>query len=232
MRSGCEFPLRSPYRWKTSSYTATGNIGHYDTQVICKQGDGVTITLTLPSAVGAEGAFFEVINAYAATSIIAAQMGETIDGDPSYTMDTEGESVVLCSDGEKWVRSSLPSFATAIQQSVLGSVLWGALGGSMADQADLKYALDTRIENSFETVSQNLRDTDKAFLYHTSGPNLGSLNYIEHGAGANLVVKTFNYTTGKLTSIVLSGAGLPVGILTTKTFGYALDGTLETVEYS
>lgn len=81
------------------------------------------------------------------------------------------------------------------------------------------------IENSFETVSKNLSAYPFSLTY--SGDDLTE---IEYDLGGSSIVKTFNYTLGALTSIVLSGS-TPSGISLTKTFNYTGDD-LTSVAYS
>jgi hypothetical protein len=79
-----------------------------------------------------------------------------------------------------------------------------------------KVKLDAVTPNaSFEAVSQNLSDFDKAFAYSS-----GKLSTITYTKGPDTIVKTFNYTVDVLTTIVLSG-DTPGGIPLTKTFAYS-----------
>ena len=77
--------------------------------------------------------------------------------------------------------------------------------------------------SSFETVSKNLSAVGALLAYNGAG-DLASITY------ANGVVKTLNYTGGKLTSIVLSGS-IPPGIDTIKTLTYTGDD-LTDITYS
>ena len=70
---------------------------------------------------------------------------------------------------------------------------------------------------SFETVSKNIKAWDAAFEY--TGDQLDTITYTN---GTDTIVKTFNYTDGKLTSLVLSG-NTPSGIELTKTLSYTGD---------
>lgn len=79
--------------------------------------------------------------------------------------------------------------------------------------------------DSFETVSKNLESAPATFAY-----SMGRLSSITYTVAAGTIVKTFNYTGDKLTSIVLSG-DTPAGVDLTKTFGYTVD-TLTSVSYS
>lgn len=76
---------------------------------------------------------------------------------------------------------------------------------------------------SFETIAKNLASVDAVLALNGAG-DPGTITY------ANGVIKTFNYTGDKLTSIVLSGA-LPPGIGTVKTLAYTGDD-LADITYS
>lgn len=103
----------------------------------------------------------------------------------------------------------------------------GSGGAStIADVAGLQAALDSKIGNSFETVSKNLRSYPYVLSY-TSGV-LTSIVYTL--PDTTTITKTFNYTLDQLTSIVLSGT-TPSGISLTKTFGYTGDD-LTSIGYS
>jgi len=78
------------------------------------------------------------------------------------------------------------------------------------------------VQQSFETVAQNLRASD-ATLSYTSG-DLTQINY------TNGIQKTLQYTAGELTTITLSGA-TPSGIDLVKTLGYT-SGNLTSVSYT
>lgn len=69
----------------------------------------------------------------------------------------------------------------------------------------------------FEVVSKNLKSYPSTLGYDQAG----KLSTITYTTPTGPVVKTFLYTSGKLTSIVLSGAGLPTGIATVKTLTYS-----------
>jgi hypothetical protein len=77
----------------------------------------------------------------------------------------------------------------------------------------------------YESVSKNLKSWDASLVY-TSG-DLATITYTD---GFSTIVKTFNYTAGDLTSIVLSG-DTPAGIDLIKTLGYTA-GNLTSVTYS
>lgn len=93
---------------------------------------------------------------------------------------------------------------------------------SAADKVKLDGMVSTA---SFEQVSQNLADWDKAFAY--TGDDLTTITYTKL---TDTIVKTFNYSLGKLITMVLSG-DTPGGIPLTKTFTYSGD-TLTDITYS
>jgi hypothetical protein len=70
------------------------------------------------------------------------------------------------------------------------------------------------LSETFETVSKGLKSHPYEITY--DGDNIDFITYDLDGL---TIVKTFNYTDGKLTSIVLSG-DTPTGIELTKTFTY------------
>jgi len=80
--------------------------------------------------------------------------------------------------------------------------------------------------DSFQSISGNLGEYPSALTYDGD-----SLDYITYDlGGGQSIVKTFNYTDGKVTSIVLSG-DTPAGINLTKTFAYTGD-QLTSITYS
>jgi hypothetical protein len=82
------------------------------------------------------------------------------------------------------------------------------------------------IIEQFETVSKNLRSYPYTLTYGVDG-----VDAITYDLGGGLeIVKTFNYTLGVLTSIVLSG-DTPAGVDLTKTFSYT-GVDLTSVSYS
>ena len=81
---------------------------------------------------------------------------------------------------------------------------------------------------SFETVSKNLAAYPSALGY-----TAGYLTSITYAVGASTIVKTLTYDGGgALSLVILSGAALPAGILTTKTLSYDGAGNLVGVSYS
>lgn len=79
---------------------------------------------------------------------------------------------------------------------------------------------------TFETVSQNFNEYPYTITY--SGGEISTITY-DLGGGQS-IVKTFNYTSGNITTIVLSG-DTPSGINLTKTFTYS-SGNIVSVAYS
>lgn len=79
---------------------------------------------------------------------------------------------------------------------------------------------------AYETVSKNLKSYSSTFSYNGSG-DLSTITYTVPGGN---IIKTFNYASGDLTSIVLSG-NTPAGINLTKTLSYSA-GNLTGVSYS
>jgi len=84
------------------------------------------------------------------------------------------------------------------------------LTGDKGDKGD-----PGEVEDSFETLSKNLKVYPYTLTYGVDG-----VDTIVYDLGGGLsITKTFNYTLGVLTSIVLSG-DTPVDIDLTKTFHY------------
>jgi hypothetical protein len=80
--------------------------------------------------------------------------------------------------------------------------------------------------DTFETISKNLRNYP--FVVNYSGELVSSIVY---NLGDELsITKSFNYTDGIITSIVLSG-DVGSGIMPTKTFTYQ-DGNIIGISYS
>lgn len=85
---------------------------------------------------------------------------------------------------------------------------------------------DNYIPSAFETLSNNLKDYAYTVTY--SGDDV---NYITYDLGGGLeIIKTFNYTSGDITSIVLSG-DTPAGVNLTKTISYT-GSNISSVSYS
>lgn len=97
-------------------------------------------------------------------------------------------------------------------------------GGLSRATADTLYTpLGSSLESTFETVSANLSAYGSELNYNGSG-DITSIVY------SNGVTKTFNYTSGDVTSIVLSG-DTPSGITLTKTLTYT-SGDVTGIAYS
>ena len=78
---------------------------------------------------------------------------------------------------------------------------------------------------SFDTVSRNL--SGYPYIVYWNGNYISSVVF---NLGSSTVTKTYNYTSGKLTSIVLSG-NTPSGISLVKTLSY-FDNKIQSVTYS
>ena len=92
--------------------------------------------------------------------------------------------------------------------------------------SDFTAQISTSLFNFYEIVNKNLKSYPAALNYNGSG-DITSVVYTVPGG---TITKTFNYTSGDLTSIVLSG-NTPAGINLTKTLNYTA-GNLTGVSYS
>jgi hypothetical protein len=92
-----------------------------------------------------------------------------------------------------------------------------------ASGTGLEYIDISGSSNTFETVSANLSAYDYTINYNGSG-DVSSIVY------SNGVTKTLNYTSGNVTSIVLSGS-TPSNISLTKTLTYT-SGDVTGITYS
>lgn len=121
---------------------------------------------------------------------------------------------------------SLSSEYIQVSSVTPGSEDHGSLSG-LGDDDHPQYALLSKtISEEFESVSKNLKSYPYVITYDGD-----DINYITYNlGGGNSIVKTFNYTLGILTSIVLS-EDTPLGIFLTKTFNYT-EGNLTNVTYS
>jgi hypothetical protein len=81
------------------------------------------------------------------------------------------------------------------------------------------------LSEAFESVSKNLKSYPYVITYNGS-----DIDYITYTTDSGTIVKTFNYTLGVLTSLVLSGS-TPSGITLTKTLQYT-GSDLTSVVYS
>jgi hypothetical protein len=86
---------------------------------------------------------------------------------------------------------------------------------------------DYILSSTYEVINKNLRSYPYTLTYSS-----GNVSVITYDIGGGMsIVKTFSYTTGKLTSIVLSG-DLPIEIdYLTKTLSYT-GSNLTSVSYS
>jgi len=82
------------------------------------------------------------------------------------------------------------------------------------------------LSETFESVSKNLKAYPYEIAY--SGGNVSTITY-DLGGGMS-IVKTFGYTSGDVTTVVLSG-DTPTGIDLTKTIAY-VGGDVDTINYS
>ena len=89
-----------------------------------------------------------------------------------------------------------------------------------------EWVSDSGSISSFEAVSKNLNSYDYAINY--SGGDVSDIVY-DLGGGLQ-ITKTFNYTSGNVTSVVLSG-DTPSGISLTKTINYS-GGDVSSISYS
>jgi hypothetical protein len=135
-------------------------------------------------------------------------------------------SVTVIQENKQITVSVSPVNVTA-RESVRNvvSVSAGIIGqkGDKGDKGDTGPA--GSVEESFESVSKNIKSWNAALVFTT-----GQLTSIVYTSGPSTITKTFNYTSGVLTSLVLSG-DTPSGIQLTKTLGY-VSGSLSTITYS
>ena len=93
--------------------------------------------------------------------------------------------------------------------------LYATFGGSRGAKGE-KGADGSGSTANFESVSQNFNAYPVDYTYDMSG-RLTTATFTTPDGD---ILKTFNYLGDDLASIVLSGPGLPAGVLTTKTFSY------------
>lgn len=111
--------------------------------------------------------------------------------------------------------------STVISTKTSGEVLVGPPTSSLVSVLAPFYA--GSVENTFETVSKNL----KAYPYSLGYGQSGQLSTITYTTPIGSIIKTFNYDGGKLVSISLSGSGVPTGIRTVKTPVYSGDKIID-----
>lgn len=81
---------------------------------------------------------------------------------------------------------------------------------------------------SFESVSKNI----KAYPYVVTYTGGGDVDYITYDLGGGMsIIKTFSYSSGNVSTIVLSD-DTPAGISLTKTFTYDVNDNVDNVVYS
>lgn len=100
-----------------------------------------------------------------------------------------------------------------------------SVGNTTGTIATIAY-VDTKIGNTFESVSKNLRQYNYALNY--SSGVLTTIVYTVPSVGT--ITKTLNYSSGLLTSVVLSGS-TPASIQLTKTLTYS-SGVLTSIAYT
>jgi hypothetical protein len=106
-------------------------------------------------------------------------------------------------------------------QFIMAAVLDSKNNGNI-----LVRAIPPDYQTSFERVNRNLKSYPAVLAYN----GFGDLTTVTYTVPGGTIVKTFNYTGGDLTSIVLSGS-TPAGINLTKTLSYSV-GNLVGVTYS
>lgn len=126
-----------------------------------------------------------------------------------------------------WINPSVPGGLTTTKptdpnvQFLMAAVLDSKNNGNI-----MVRAIPPDYQTSFERTNKNLKSYPATLAYSGSG-DLSTITYTVPGG---TIVKTFNYTAGNLTSIVLSG-NTPSGISLTKTLTYTT-GNLTGVSYS
>lgn len=85
-----------PLTNRTSNYT----VDNLDCVVNCTSG---TFTVTMPTAVGAEGQYFIIKNSGTGVITIEGDNVETIDGAIFKILAVQYESLTLVSDGSNWI---------------------------------------------------------------------------------------------------------------------------------
>jgi hypothetical protein len=78
-----------------------------------------------------------------------------------------------------------------------------------------KAEIDAIFKETYNTVNKNLKSYNDVIVYGVDGPSTQTFTI----DGTHSIIKTFNYTLGVLTSIVLSGS-TPAGIDLTRTLNY------------
>lgn len=127
-----------------------------------------------------------------------------------------------------WMESGDTSYLK-LDQTVPQIFIGGDLTGTgLIKVTEGLVGIDTNnyVEHSFETISKNLKAYAAAITYDGS-----LIDYITYDLGGGLsIVKTYNYSSDLVSTIVLSG-DTPAGISLTKTFTYS-GTTLTDITYS
>ena len=114
------FSTRSPFRWKYASITVTTTVDYYNVLLSCTP--AADITVNLPTAVGATGAFFEIRNDSAFIVTVDPAGAQTINGAATYPLTITGESLTVVSDGANWIICSLPTFGVSFANNQRNSI--------------------------------------------------------------------------------------------------------------
>lgn len=113
-----------------------------------------------------------------------------------------------------------------------GSLQYEAGKGWMVHNAGgiLQYVGNTgpsgSVAASWESVAQNLYAYDEVVNYAS-----GRVSFIDYAATGGTITKTINYAGDDISSVVLSGAGLPGGTDLTKTLTYS-SGNVTAISYT
>ena len=140
---------------------------------------------------------------------------------------TIDDVLVTVADGEDAVNVAVTSAITdvAITIDVVSQPISVAVTEAITD-VNVEVATGSALwTESFDTVSRNLSGYPYSITY--TGTQITSSVF---NLGTTTITKTFNYSSGLLTSIVLSG-DTPDGIHLTKSFSYT-SGKISSVSYS
>lgn len=129
------------------------------------------------------------------------------------------------------VTDILSTLGTVDGQLDLGTGFTGSTIPNNSTLIGALQALETAVESNagvtFENLSKNLKSFPNTLTYDSG---TGDLQTIVYNTGTGSITKTFTYTLGKLSDIVLSG-DLPADLLaTTKVFVYTGDN-LTSISY-
>jgi hypothetical protein len=172
---------------------------------------------------GTDPANYKFLLGLAATNIAYGADGEAVDIGKIRQLNTSAfnEGDVL------WISTTTVGALTNVEPTTGLKMPVAFVVSSAASTGTLMVRVtpideNALVQQSFETVAQNLRAGD-ATLSYTNG-DLTEITY------SNGITKTLQYTAGELTTITLSGA-TPSGIDLVKTLGYT-SGNLTSVSYS